>query len=144
MRAENEPDPNVVPVERGLSFSVNGVVAQTGTSRASPLLAAARPMNDFFKPLNNSTPNAIAVQPIPASLTIPPPECGNQQSLPPGIQWKTKAQIAAHFTCHIRTMTKYMKRRILPFVKIGRWVRFDLAACDKAMKKFERRSKYDD
>jgi hypothetical protein len=33
-----------------------------------------------------------------------------------------------------------MSRRILPFVKIGRFVRFDLAACDQAMKNYQTKS----
>jgi hypothetical protein len=33
-----------------------------------------------------------------------------------------------------------MRRRLLPYVKLGRIVRFDLAACESAIKAFELRS----
>lgn len=39
-----------------------------------------------------------------------------------------------------RSTQNLMNRRILPYVKIGRIVRFDVAACDAAMKKFEIKS----
>jgi hypothetical protein len=55
-------------------------------------------------------------------------------------QWVNKAEIALHFKCSIRHVNELMHRRILPFVKIGRFVRFDVAACDQAMKNFQTRS----
>jgi len=61
-----------------------------------------------------------------------------------GIQWRTKRDMAVHLRCDIRTITKYMKRRVLPYVKIGRVVRFDLTECDQAMLKFKRRSRFED
>jgi hypothetical protein len=33
-----------------------------------------------------------------------------------------------------------MRRRVLPYVKVGRIVRFDLEACDRAMRAFQIRS----
>jgi excisionase family DNA binding protein len=57
--------------------------------------------------------------------------------------WKTKMEIADHFQCHIRTVTKLMKRRILPFVKIGRLVRFDLAECDRVMERYRSKTIFD-
>lgn len=60
-----------------------------------------------------------------------------------GKTWKTKQEIAGHFQCNIRTITKLMKQRILPFVKIGRLVRFDVAECDQAMEKYKFKSRYD-
>ena len=56
---------------------------------------------------------------------------------------KTKWEIAAHFQCNVRTATKLMKGRILPFVKIGRWVRFDVVDCDQAMEKYEFKNRFD-
>lgn len=50
--------------------------------------------------------------------------------------WKTKREIATHFRCSVRTISNLMKRRVLPFVKHGRFVRFDTADCDRAMEKF--------
>ena len=55
-------------------------------------------------------------------------------------QWVNKAEIAQHFKCSIRHVNALMRRRILPFVKIGRFVRFDIAACDQAMKNFQTKS----
>lgn len=57
-------------------------------------------------------------------------------------QWKTKKEIAHHYKCHVRTVTNFMRRRILPYTKIGRFVRFDPVACDRAMEKFTRASKF--
>jgi len=54
--------------------------------------------------------------------------------------WRSKTQIAEHYHCNVRTVTNLMQRRILPYVKIGRFVRFDLVACDRAMLKYERPS----
>jgi excisionase family DNA binding protein len=60
-----------------------------------------------------------------------------------GKTWKTKREIACHFECNVRTITKLMKQRILPFVKIGRLVRFDVAECDLALEKYKFKSRYD-
>ncbi len=51
------------------------------------------------------------------------------------IQWKTKREIAAHLKCSVRTITTMMRQRILPYVKQGRFVRFDTADCDRAMQR---------
>lgn len=53
------------------------------------------------------------------------------------IEWTTRSEMARHFKCSVRHVNKLMNRRILPFLKIGRFVRFDLAACDQAMKKYQ-------
>jgi excisionase family DNA binding protein len=55
-------------------------------------------------------------------------------------QWANKGEIARHFKCSARHINKLMRRRILPFVKIGRFVRFDVAACDQAMKSYQTKS----
>lgn len=60
-----------------------------------------------------------------------------------GKSWKTKREIACHLKCNIRTVTKLMKRRILPFVKIGRIVRLDLDECDRAMEKYKSKSLFE-
>jgi excisionase family DNA binding protein len=60
-----------------------------------------------------------------------------------GKSWKTKREIASHLKCNIRTVTKLMKRRILPFVKIGRIVRLDLDECDRAMEKYKSKSLFE-
>ncbi len=58
----------------------------------------------------------------------------------PATPWKKKDEVALYYRCDIRTITNLMSRRILPFVKIGGLVRFDLAACDEAMRKYQRNS----
>ena len=55
-------------------------------------------------------------------------------------RWANKAEIAQHFKCSTRHLNKLMRRRILPFVKIGRFVRFDVSACDQAMKIYQTKS----
>jgi len=60
-----------------------------------------------------------------------------------GKNWKTKREIACHFKCNIRTVTKLMKRRILPFIKTGRFVRLDLGACDQAIEKYRSKSLFE-
>jgi hypothetical protein len=54
-------------------------------------------------------------------------------------KWMTKAQIAKHLNCCLRTVTNLMKACVLPYVKVG-LVRFDPAECDAAMEKFKRKS----
>lgn len=58
-------------------------------------------------------------------------------------EWATKGDLARHFKCSIRYVTELMQRRVIPYVKIGRFVRFDLAECDKAMEQFRMTSRYD-
>ena len=56
----------------------------------------------------------------------------------PGVtQWLNKAEIADHFKCSERHINKLMERRVLPFLKMGKFVRFDLGACDQAMRRYE-------
>jgi len=58
----------------------------------------------------------------------------------PNSPWRNKRQMAEHFGCDIRTITNFMRRRILPFVKIGRFVRFDVHECDKAIDRYKRKA----
>jgi len=60
----------------------------------------------------------------------------------PPSPWRIKAEMAQYYRCDIRTITNLMRRRILPFVKIGRLVRFNPAECDQAMQKFKRKSSF--
>jgi len=84
----------------------------------------------------NSFTNRIKLSATNPKLPMQPQE----NTVPTGIQWINKAEIAHHFRCSIRHVNKLMNRRILPFVKIGRFVRFDLAACDHAMKNYQTKS----
>ena len=52
-------------------------------------------------------------------------------------RWLTKADLAFHYSISLRTVTNLMRRRVLPYVQIGRVVRFDTRACEQAMRKFE-------
>ena len=69
----------------------------------------------------------------------------NEQYLPLAhaslaIQWLNKAEIAKYYGCSLRHVHNLMSSRILPYVKIGRFVRFDLAACDSSMKQYQTKS----
>jgi len=55
-------------------------------------------------------------------------------------RWRDRRGIAEYFGLSERSVSNLMRRRVLPFVKIGRIVRFDLAACETAFKVFETRS----
>lgn len=56
-------------------------------------------------------------------------------------RWSCKKEIAQHFGIGLRTVTDWMKRRILPFVKVGRVVRFHLPECELAVKKYQVKSR---
>jgi excisionase family DNA binding protein len=58
----------------------------------------------------------------------------------PGKNWLTKRQLADHLNCSLRTINNLMRRRILPYLKVGGLVRFDLEACETALKAFYNRS----
>jgi hypothetical protein len=57
-----------------------------------------------------------------------------------GSPWRKKAQMAEYYDCDLKTISNLMRRRILPFVKIGRFVRFNLPECDRAMERYKRKS----
>ena len=62
----------------------------------------------------------------------------NSNSIGPR-NWKTKQEIAAYYKCHLRTITNLMRRGVLPYRKIGRFVRLDPVECDRALEKFKHR-----
>jgi hypothetical protein len=64
----------------------------------------------------------------------------NENQAPSAKEWKTKREIAGHFKCSIRTISNLMRRRILPYVKIGKWVRFDTEECDRAVAVYNAKS----
>jgi hypothetical protein len=51
----------------------------------------------------------------------------------------TKA-LASRYQVSPRCIQNWVSRRILPVMKIGRAVRFNVLACDKALAKFERKA----
>lgn len=53
-----------------------------------------------------------------------------------GKKWLTKSEVAAHFNCDIRTIGNLMRRKVLPFVRIRRLLRFDLVDCEEAMRQY--------
>lgn len=57
-----------------------------------------------------------------------------------GSRWTDRRGIAAHFQVSERTISNLVNRRILPVIKLRRIVRFDIAACEAAVKAFELRS----
>ncbi len=54
--------------------------------------------------------------------------------------WLDRKGLAAHLKLSLRTIDNLRRRRVLPYVKIGRTVRFDLQACREALQKFEVKS----
>ena len=58
-----------------------------------------------------------------------------------GSEWRSKSEIALHYGIGLRTVTDWMHRRILPFVKVGNVVRFHLPDCDAAVRKFQIKSR---
>jgi excisionase family DNA binding protein len=57
--------------------------------------------------------------------------------------WMTREQIAQHFGISIRTVANLQRRRVLPFVKVGRLVRFNKNKCEQALIQFETQSIFD-
>jgi hypothetical protein len=51
-----------------------------------------------------------------------------------------RKQLTDHYGCSTRTIDNLKRGYILPFVKIGRFVRFNVVECDQAMEKYKRRS----
>jgi excisionase family DNA binding protein len=54
--------------------------------------------------------------------------------------WTNKQGIAARYGCSLRHIGNLTKTRKLPYVKLGRIVRFNVADCDRAIKAFEIKS----
>jgi len=58
--------------------------------------------------------------------------------------WKTIQQMADRYQVSIRTIANMMEDGRLPYYKIGRAVRFDMAECDRALRAFRRASQFGD
>jgi len=54
----------------------------------------------------------------------------------PKKNWLTKALLAKHYEVSLRTITKWMSFGLLVYLKVGRVVRFDVAACDASLKQY--------
>jgi hypothetical protein len=48
--------------------------------------------------------------------------------------------LAARYEVSPRCIQNWVSRKILPVLKIGRAVRFNIAACDRALARFERKA----
>lgn len=68
------------------------------------------------------------------------PRTETQPPVTPGARWRDRKGIASHFGISERSVSNLMRRRFLPYCKFGRIVRFDLTACEAAVKAFEQRS----
>ena len=51
-----------------------------------------------------------------------------------------KSQLASHLGVSTRTINYWMARRVIPFLKIGKLRLFDVAAVERALKRFEVKS----
>jgi len=60
-----------------------------------------------------------------------------------GKNWVTREGIAQHFGFSVRTVANLQKRRVLPYVKVGRLVRFNINRCEQALIQFESQSIFD-
>ena len=68
-------------------------------------------------------------------------ECQQQAPTPDAPSaWRNKKQLADHYGCSVRTIENLMRGRVLSFVKIRRFIRFNVIECDKAMEKYKQRS----
>jgi excisionase family DNA binding protein len=109
-----------------LVVSLRHVPKEREPSKASPI-----PFDDFVTP----TPPAKGVMNTKSvHTTTPEPD---RQVVNTDTGWVAKEVIAQHLGIGMRTVNTWMKRRILPYAKIGRVVRFNIADCDAAMKKFQ-------
>jgi hypothetical protein len=54
--------------------------------------------------------------------------------------WTNKDGIARHFGCSPRHITNMMARRLLPYCKLGKSVRFHIKKCDDAISSLEIKS----
>jgi excisionase family DNA binding protein len=51
----------------------------------------------------------------------------------------TTQRLAERYRVSARTIQNWTARKVLPSLKIGRAVRYNVAACDKALARFERK-----
>jgi len=58
-------------------------------------------------------------------------------------RFTNKLGIAQRYGTSVRTIENWMTRHILPHIKVGRVVRFDVERCDRALSAFELKSVVD-
>jgi excisionase family DNA binding protein len=64
----------------------------------------------------------------------------NEHAISPCEVLLTKAEIAARFKVTSRTIDTWMRKRLLPFRKIGRTVRFDWTEVSEHLRSFDNNS----
>ena len=62
-----------------------------------------------------------------------------ENELPITILTDTRGLARRYSVCP-RSIQNWVSRRILPVLKVGRAVRFNVAACDKALARFEKKA----
>jgi hypothetical protein len=68
-------------------------------------------------------------------------ECdGGHRSTTVKSRFTNKLGIAQRYATSVRTIDNWMTRHILPHIKVGRVVRFDVDRCDRALSAFELKS----
>lgn len=60
-----------------------------------------------------------------------------------GRTWMTKSELAEHFGCDKRTIGNWMRRKIIPFVKIRGVLRFNLRDCEAALCQYRQKPFWD-
>jgi len=48
-------------------------------------------------------------------------------------QWVTKRDVAEHFKISVRTVENWMKKGLLPYIRLGKGVRFKLSEADETI-----------
>ena len=119
-------------------------------SMLSPALQAEHEdLGNALRDVNSGNLKAFkpAPEPKPAPITTPIAAQSVVVLAPTGLSpdeqqepWVNKQQIANHLKCSVRHVNKMMNRRVIPYVKCGRFVRFQVSAVDTAMSKLESRS----
>ena len=54
--------------------------------------------------------------------------------------WLDISEVARRYKISVRHAANLQRRRVFPFVKLGRVVRFDVFECDRALKRHEIKS----
>lgn len=60
----------------------------------------------------------------------------NPKTSDAGPKWATKKKLAKHYGVCPRTIGNWLQLDLLVFFKIGRVLRFDIAACDASLKQY--------
>lgn len=100
-------------------------------------MAARKMADDFFRLMEiliNETAKTLAVIELKAEGRI------NDMLLPVG--WVSKKRAAKHLGIGDRTLTDWMARRLIPYVRVGRKVIFNLREVDEHLKRREIQAKY--